>query len=209
MENDICSTVYWYQTGEVRPFTKMPDWKKLLPGTPLARSEMDLDLPDGGTWIVDGPYPNHDDEALNGAMGKPLKMDVLPPNGWKQRSANHGFVDFNHAFRPHKRGVGVHHEDVAANAFTILEAPRDMTVRIRVAWDDRLVLRVNDQPPIDMGQHDFFRLEVVPVELRKGPNDVMVKLSNTRGLNHGGWTFAFQATAPDGEILLPSVGESR
>jgi hypothetical protein len=166
-------------------------------------------LPAGGVWLVDGPYSNNDDEALNNAMSKPLQLDTLPPDGWKRRPAHHGFVDFNHTFRPHKRGVGVHYENVAANAFTILNAPRRMTARLRLAWDDRLVLRVGDQQPIDMGQHDFFRQKVVPVGLQKGPNRVMVRLSNTRGLNHGGWTFAFQAIGPDGEILLPSVGEPR
>jgi len=207
MENDICSTVYWYQSGDVRPFTRMPDWKKLLPDTPLPRGEMDLQLPDSGVWLVDGPYDNNDDEALNDAMSKPLNMGVLPPTGWKRRSAYHGFVDFNHVFRPHKRGAGVHHENVAANAFTILNAPRDMTVRLRLAWDDRLLLRVNDQQPIDMGRHEFFRGKTVPIELREGRNFVMVKLGNTRGLNHGGWTFAFQAAGPDGMILVPTVEE--
>jgi hypothetical protein len=208
MENDVCSTVYWYQTGQVRPFTKMPDWKQLLPGTPLARGEMDLALPDSGVWLVDGPY-NGGDEAFDDAKGKPLAMDALPPEGWKRRAAYHGFVDFSHAFRPHQRGVGVHYDNAAANAFTILNAPREMTARLRLAWDDRLLLRINDQPPLDLGRHDSLRARAVNVKLRKGPNFVMVKLSNTHGLNHGGWAFAFQATGPEGQVLLPAVEERR
>ena len=43
--NDICSTVYWYQEGAVRPFFRMPDWPQLLPGVELPRGVHDLPLP--------------------------------------------------------------------------------------------------------------------------------------------------------------------
>jgi hypothetical protein len=33
-----------------------------------------------------------------------------------------------------------------------------------------------------------------------------VLLSNDTGTNHGGWAFAFRATAPDGSILIPRAG---
>jgi hypothetical protein len=34
----------------------------------------------------------------------------------------------------------------------------------------------------------------------------VLKLSNTRGTNHGGWTFAFRATTLEGAGLLPETG---
>jgi hypothetical protein len=38
---------------------------------------------------------------------------------------------------------------------------------------------------------------------QQGPNLVRLLLTNTTGTNHGGWAFAFRATAADGTELLP------
>ena len=40
--NDICSTVYWYQTAPHRPFVRLPGWDRLQPGTELRRGSVDL-----------------------------------------------------------------------------------------------------------------------------------------------------------------------
>ena len=53
------------------------------------------------------------------------------------------------------------------------------------------------------GTNAPFRQRTVEVPLKKGPNRVSVLLSNDTGSNHGGWAFAFRATAPDGSILVP------
>jgi len=204
MENDVCATVYWYQTGAVRPFVAMPDFEKLLPGTTLRRGEMDRPLPDAGSWWVAGPLENKKNEAIREALsGAPAAPH--DQNGWIQRPSHHGFVDFNHVFRPEVRGVGVHYVDKAAVARCTLDAPRAMTAHLRLAWDDRLVLQVNDAKPHDLGTHAAFRAKTVEVPLAAGRNDVAVTLSNTRGGNHGAWAFAFRAAGPDGTVLLPGA----
>ena len=119
------------------------------------------------------------------------------------RSALHGFVDFNHVHRPKTRGAGSHFSGKAAEAVTTLEAPRDMTARVRMVWDDHLVLQVNDAAPVDFGANKYFRARTIDLPLKKGPNRVSVTLSNETGSNHGGWTFAFRATTPDGTLLVP------
>ena len=64
----------------------------------------------------------------------------------------------------------------------------------------------------DSGQEEVYvilagsgvmRIDGDEVPLRKGLNQLALTLSNTRGTNHGGWAFAFQATAPDGRALVP------
>jgi len=65
-----------------------------------------------------------------------------------------------------------------------------------------MVLRVNGTAT-EMGNHGAFRQRTVEVPLKKGSNRVSVLLSNDTGSNHGGWAFAFRATAPDGSILVP------
>lgn len=54
MENDITSMVYWYQEGTPRRYVTMPPWGKMLAGAELKAGQMDLPLPDHGTWSL-GP----------------------------------------------------------------------------------------------------------------------------------------------------------
>jgi hypothetical protein len=206
MQNDICSTVYWYQTGTVRPFVKMPEFPKLLPGTTLARGEMDEPLPQSGTWWVKGPLENKAGEAIRDALSRPTSAGGAPNReNWTKRAGHHGFVDFSHVFRPEVRGVGVHYRDKAAQARCVLHAVRDMMATVRLAWDDHLVFQAGAAKPLDLGDHRAFRPKQVQVPLAKGPNPLRITLSNTQGSNHGGWAFAFQATGPDGEVLLPKA----
>jgi hypothetical protein len=213
MRNDICSTVYWYQAGAPRPFVKLPDWPKLLtnttadnrltrlkPQVQVAREEVDLPLPDSGVWQVAGVFDNEKGEAMH----SPVAAETQPEaSTWLTYRASHGFVDFNHSFRPRRRGVGVFYDGKAAVARTLIEAPEDLTAEFRLAWDDQLILRINNDPPLDLGQQEAFRPKSIPVKLHKGLNTVLVKLSNTRGSNHGGWVFNLRATTPEGMILTP------
>ncbi len=198
MENDIASMVYWYQAGTPRRFVKMPEWDKMLPGAELKAGAMDLALPDDGSWSLGPVLENEDSAALRAALKSP------PPTAgeWTKQATIHGFVDFNHLHRPGTKGVGTHHRKKAAEAVSVIDAPADLTAKIRIAWDGRLVLRVNDTPT-DFGTNGPFRQRTVEVPLKKGPNRVAVLLSNDTGSNHGGWAFAFRATAPDGAILVP------
>lgn len=231
MANDICSTVYWYQEGPVRPFFRMPDWPQLLPGVELPRDTCDMPLPASGEWWLCGPFGNQDDQAMRGTL--PAEAEIRPEavydgmheDGsrwltegsrqlgrdvarWVKRAASHGFIDFNHVFRPYARGAGVTHPGVAI-AHCVLDAPSAMTATLRLAWDDRMIARINGEV-LDLGWHYAFRAETVPVRLTPGANHIVIKLSNEKGSNHGGWVFAFRATAPDGTVLIPeapSVGD--
>jgi hypothetical protein len=204
MENDVCATTYWYQTKPPRPFVKLPKFEHLLPGVELKRGAMDLPLPDHGSWKLTGPIDNGDDAAIKNAIhgsSKPAGEETAV-----QRS-DHGFTDFNHVWRPHKFGAGIHYRDKAAVAVCRLEADRDMTAKFRLAWDDRLIMQVNDAKPADLGTHTHFRVANIEVPLKKGANKVALTLSNTQGTNHGGWLFSFKATTPDGTILVPKAAE--
>jgi hypothetical protein len=206
MSNDICSTVYWYQAGPVRPFVKLPDFAALLPGTPLARGQMDLPLPDSGTWWVTGPLEGSAESAIRKALGTSSLADTrFDPARWSKRPACHGFVDFNHAFRPEVRGVGVHYTDKAAVARCILEAPADVDTELQIAWEDHLVLQVGEQRPIDLGEQPLFRSKTIRMPLKQGRNPVLITLTNSRGTNHGGWAFAFRAATAGGVLLLPKA----
>jgi hypothetical protein len=206
MQNDVCSIVYWYQAGAPRRFVKMPEWEKMLPATELRRGQMDLPLPDHGTWRVSPVLDNEGNAAIRRALAAASERPGSSAERWVTRPSYHGFVDFNHVLRPGTRGAGSHYQGKAAEAITFLEAPADMSAQVRIVWDDRLVLRVNDDPAADMGNHEHFRPRTVNVSLKRGLNRISVTLSNERGTNHGGWTFAFRATTPEGKILVPRSG---
>lgn len=202
LSNDICSTVYWYQTGAPRPFFKLPGFEHFAAGRDskeIPRGTFDLPLPDSGSWRVS---PAGDESLLSGALGQRLNGGAPLPADWIKRPSLHGFVDLGHVHRPEKRGAGVFHEG-AASARAIFNAPRDLEATLRIGWDDRLVLRVNDRPAVDLGHRDNFGHRELRVPLKKGGNLVEVTLGNTRNYNHGGWAFSLRATTADGEVLLP------
>jgi len=233
MCNDICSIVYWYQEKPVRPFFEIPDWPLLLPGSKLPRGICDLPLPPSGEWWLCGPFANKDNQAMETALPSESEFsadatyDGMHETGspwlsagsqqagrdvarFVKRSADHGFIDFNHVFRPCQLGTPGYHYSVsplgvAAVARCILNTSADMTAHLRLSWDDHMILRVNDGEPMDLGCHAAFRAQTVEVPLRAGANLVVLKLANEAGSNNGGWAFAFRATTPDGTVLLPKA----
>jgi hypothetical protein len=208
MENDVCATVYWYQSAPRRPFVKLPKFEALLPGVELKRGEMDLPLPDHGTWWLNGPIENASNAAITDALRGPLDAKFKAGGeGWVKQKSDHGFTDFNHAYRPHTRGAGIHYRGKAAQAACVLDVDRDLTAQFQITWDDRLVVRVNGDKPIDLGEHTHFRTATMDVPLKKGANTVALLLSNEQGSNHGGWAFAFKATTPDGTVLVPRAAD--
>ncbi len=201
MENDICSTAYWYQQSPVRPFFRIgEDWGLLSAGKPLPRGAWDCPLPVTGAFALDGPFKDQADPDFTDLLNRPW------PGAWGDKwirlECLRHFTDFGVVLRPSARGVGTFHEGWGL-ARCVLDAPCDMTARLLLAWDDRMTLRINDAAPMDLGEHAAFRARALDVPLRKGPNRLTVALGNTRGSNHGGWAFVFRAEAPDGRILPP------
>lgn len=205
MQNDICSMVYWYQEGPVRSGIKFPKVSQCLPGMQLPREETIAELPYSGSWKVGGPFENKDNSGIAKALDGTLLTKIPEQVEWvMNRRAYHGFVDFNHLWRPHRRGVAVHYSDKVSVAQAILTVAQAMTASIRVAWDDHLVMQVNQDKPINMGEQSLFRKKTIQVRLEKGDNLVTLVLSNERrGLNFGGWAFAFRATDPSDNIIVP------
>lgn len=234
MANDICSTVYWYQDAPVRPFFRMPPWESIRsagrqpPQPGLARGTCDEPLPTDGEWWLCGPFAYDSGRAMATVLPPESGFDPAAayPGGhaagsgwltdgarrrgrdqarWVRRSAHHGFIDFNHVFQPVARGVGISEAGVAY-ARCLLDAPVAMTAILRLTFDDALALCVNDGPLQHLGEHSAFRTCELRTDLRPGANTILLKHSNTIGLNHGGWAFNFQAYAPDGARLTPHAG---
>ena len=199
--HDVSSTVYWYSEKPVRPYFKMPPVKQRLPQTKILRGEYDIPLPDCGSWWLAGPFgkveplPKHD--------GRFDPEQPFIDRVWNKRSSIRGFVEFNHVLRPNASNANSPTMGGWAVACCKLQAPKEMTVDVRLAWDDQLILKINDALPIDLGSQPYMRAKSVRVKLRKGTNEVQVWLTNRVGVTRGAWNFSFRVTTPEGNILLP------
>lgn len=204
MSNDICSTAYWYQVGTPRQFFRLPGFEYFASGKEskeIPRGTFDLPLVDAGSWRVS---PAGGEELLAAARQQSLAANAALPDDWIKRPTLHGFLDFGHVHRPEKRGAGVFHEGAAA-ARAVVISPQSGVAKLRWGYDDRLVLRVNDQPPLDLPHRENFGTHDVTVPLEQGRNVFDVTYLNSRNFNHGGWAFSLRITGPDGTLLRPQA----
>lgn len=199
--HDIASIAYWYAASPVRPFFCMPPIEQRIPDSELVRGEHDQALPDHGAWRIAGPFPLEFDE-----MPSDPEVNFAEPfhgQRWSTQSSLRGFLDFNHAYRPEPTNANSPTLEAAAVARCVLECPHETTARITVGWDDHLLLRINDNPPVDMGRQPFFDSRTFEVPMGRGPNVVAVRLTNAVGLTRGSWCLSFRATSREGEELIP------
>jgi len=200
--HDITSTVYWYSSKAVRPFYKTPPIEKRLPGSEVRRGEYDLALPDAGQWWIAGPLLLNFKEALPSATG----FDSAKPyheRAWRKFAALRGFVEFNHVFRPEPNNKNSLTLDAVAVARCTLDAPEATKAKLTLAWDDELVIQVNEAEPLNLGRHSYMQSKTIEVPMVKGKNTVALRLSNTVGMTRGAWNFSFRCVTAEGKKLLP------
>ena len=206
-EHDIASTVYWYSTKPVRPFFQMPPREDRLPGATIHR-KYDVPLPDSGNWWITGGFPSEFDAP------PPTQPDFNPDglfhgSEWIRYASKRGFVEFNDWFGPPPSN-GMPTASGVAYARCVVQSPADLKATARIGWDEHLVVRINDGEPRDLGDHSYFQAKTFELPLRKGPNVVGVRLSNSAALSRGAWCFSFHLTTLDGKTLLPQApGEKR
>jgi hypothetical protein len=199
------------------------------PELELRRGEYDLPLETTGSWWLCGPFEDADGQAMSAELPPEKAFD---PSGswdggfddaspwrqpssikpeqhiarWRRRSAIDGFIDFGHVFRPDTKDIALTWP-AAACALAWLDSPADTQALLQLAWDDTLVVKVNDQTILPPTHHRFFDSRQVTVTLKRGRNKIALKLNNHRSLSWGAWCFAFVARLPDGAILRPTVDD--
>ena len=229
MCNDICSTAYWYQQGPERQFVKSSGYAHhgIEKNFEMPAESLDLPIPTSGRWQLCGPFGNKDDVSLNQTLESETNFDMANEYDglheeespwltersaglgrekarWVERDSLHNFVDFNHVFRPGVFGACPTHPGCAV-ATSVLKVEEDCAADLLLAWDDVLIVRINDQIIVDKEAHSAFRHKQVKINLKKGDNRVVLKLSNTKGSNHGGWAFVFAARLADGMLIEPEI----
>jgi len=84
-----------------------------------------------------------------------------------------------------------------------MPSPSATIAKLTLGWDDRLTLRINDDPPRDLGEQPYLKGRTIEVPLVPGANRIHVRLTNTTGLTRGAWNFSFSARTADGATLVP------
>lgn len=202
-------------------------WSEDVKDKLMPKGAYDLPLPECGEWWLCGPFGNQDNLAMETTLpaeaecDPTAKLDGLHEEGslwlsegsrqlghnvprWVKRKAIHGFIDFNHLYRPHARGVSRTHPGVAI-ARCVLHVNEPVQATVQIAWDDVLAVRLNGDLVGGPQIHNSFRSQNFLLPLEAGQNTITLKLSNTIGTNHGGWAFAFNATLPKGFRLIPTA----
>jgi hypothetical protein len=93
----------------------------------------------------------------------------------------------------------------AACAQTSLLADRDTPAKLFLAWNDQAILRLNEEPPRDLGRQAAFRQRALNIQLKRGDNRLVLKIDNTKGTTWGAWCFNCRVVLPDGRVLVPTV----
>lgn len=206
MGDAYSSVAYWYQAEPHREFFALRPEDDLTPEARMKRQTRDV-LPDYfDKWSVFGPIADTDQRPFEGTLpieladnlsyedgyqagGQPSTDD--PDDGlvrWQVLDAPRGFADLNLKMRPRRRCISLP-TGCYGYALGYVRAPANMTVTVRVAFDDRLRLRINDDIVMDHVHGNGFETVMVPVELLRGWNRILVKLSNEDNTTWRAWVF--------------------
>lgn len=81
-----------------------------------------------------------------------------------------------------------------------IDSDREQKAELRLGSDDQAKLWLNGQLVFQQARARRFAADndIVPVELRKGANRLLVKVCNEQGE----WSFSLRLTAPNGRSLL-------
>lgn len=133
-------------------------------------------------WWTIGPFDNTDRRGFHTAYGPEERFDsTLTYAGaenqtvkWTRYSDNaSGYVDFARLFKPK--------DDVVAYAYRIVDSPEARTARFGVGSNDGVKVWVNGKTVLDrfVSRKAIPKEDIVTVQLKKGPNTLLVKVDQT------------------------------
>ena len=212
--HNMSSVAYWYQTGPVIPFFQVPPADKRMPESKAPLGTYDLEPGKGLQWRLLAPfeisakvpfeYVREFEERERGdesfvyqvRRGNVGRVRPTTPGGdrievsWKNLPAFHHFVDFNEVARPAVELISLQ-TGVLGYALAYVNADIERDVWICVGFDDELLLRLNGDILLRGVHGNGFVQEGVRGHLKKGPNRVLIKLSNYDNSTWRLWAFSF------------------
>ncbi|MGD8237857.1 MAG: DUF2961 domain-containing protein [Armatimonadota bacterium] len=172
--NDTQSVVYYYldEDSSAPPIDSAATWQ--IVGPFECNSTEDFDQPEFPERAPD-QWPERWEAAFGQYKPPAGPVAYGPITAETERS----WLDFTRYLRPPARtNAGTQPVNTSAYARTVIDAPRRRRVRLLVGFDDWLKVWLNGQEVASL-QHDAgLDVASIPVTLKAGENDVLVKLSN-------------------------------
>lgn len=156
-------------------------------------------------WILSGPFECKTKEDFDKTEFPEKPVSEWPASWeWGNRTlksvelaSEHSWIDFTRRFRQNKNGnTGTHPVDAAAYAQTIINMDAERHCSLRIGFDDWIKIWVNGAL-VSYLQHDNgFAVENIPVNLKKGENTILIKLSNKDNIEWRCWAFSCVIETP-------------
>lgn len=239
MANEITSVGYWYQTEPHHRFLRLPPLEKRVPEANLSATEYDIELlpAQQGTWAVMGPFAGSIDDAFppEAATGRHGEIDLAAeyqtsysrpyrdvPEGpnrpvrWERVRTDLWWIDLNALLMPKIAGpTCVQTVHGVAYVAACVSALRNVKAYLLAAFDDSLKTWVNGSLAYSGRHVDGCSTELIPVELERGRNTVLLKTDNTDNENWAAWCLSLRFCHSDGRPVssvkydpLPDLPES-
>lgn len=220
MGASISSVVYWYQTEPHREFYKLPEGKQLYQESEVRRLSRDIQPEYVHSWNVFGPVK---DEEPNGFeyeheierepnLGltheyRVSKDDVMTVE-WKKLDAPRGFMDFHVCMRPQVFTIN-YQTKCYGFALGYVNLTERFDGMLRIGFDDRIRLYVDDQVVLEAEHENGFDVKQVPVSLEAGRHTLLFKLSNEHNSNFKSWASHFAFADNSGNLRKDIVVSDR
>ena len=207
MANSYSSVAYWYQKEPHKPFFRAPKADRRMPGSVARYGAYDIEPGGRAEWRLLAPFRITASEPFGKARPFEKKesgreeftyeaageQPTLPGGDklavkWRAQKAHHNWVDFHYVARPATKYIKLQTR-VVGYAVRYIISPKDEDVQITAGFDDEMVVRVNGREAFH-GRHDNgFESETFTAHFVKGPNRILVKLSNYANTTWRTWAF--------------------
>jgi hypothetical protein len=169
--DDTESVVYYYRaSGTAAPRVQTPD-----------------------RWQVTSPIACPDFDVFRRAE-PPEQQPALWGEHVRTVASRHAWVDLSTVY--HNGGAPETLANHAIYARTSITSDDDRAVRLQLGFDDWLTVWVNGKRLATLRHDAGLKPASIPARLRKGANELLIKLSNLENTNHGLWAFSCTIEEP-------------
>jgi D-arabinan exo alpha-(1,3)/(1,5)-arabinofuranosidase (non-reducing end) len=219
LANEITSVAYWYQREPHTRFVDLPDIAQRAPDSALPSGALDHELMSDAQLdvAVIGPFAGSVDtvapletvaqvDLTTGLITNYEKFfrfstvnDLERRVRWERTRTTLGWLDLEGIYKPkHELVQGVQAMPGAfVYALLRVTATRDTSVMLRIGHDDPVRVWVNGEQAGDLRGANTFTLGEVELPLITGPNDVLIKITNTWNSNFA--AFAASLSLDEGD----------
>jgi hypothetical protein len=150
-------------------------------------------------WLLSGPFECKTKKDFD-KVEFPEKPVSQWPDSWQwgnrtlkpvELASERTWLDFTRCFRRNKNGnTGTQPVDAAAYAQTSIDMDAQRQCFLHLGFDDWIKIWVNGVAISSIQHNNGFAVERIPVNLKKGENAILVKISNQDNIEWRCWAFS-------------------